>query len=381
MKPLLLIAGFYAAINAVVLGAIVLSIGFPIAGPIVVHRPGGPRQTTEELALVALLETSQLARAHQPQLIVLGASVAAGAYPPAVVQSKLPGFMANNLAIPGATITEILQVFDEVRWAAPTETLRKSLLVLGVSYTSFCPDIVRYSSIAGSRPVWWTTPQPMTYVRKAADRSPPILGIEHPLRAVIPRSLVLAAKQRFRVWGRLWEFLPFHPGEWLSQLGRWRLQTLAMRRERERHEAEFPKPKPILEWFLGLSVKEQTKWLIDEWGKTGTLLDQRQFDALSRLLDRALSADMTVVFVDLPLHGEHRLHTPVLAEFQERLGNVIAAHAGSGRVHLINLTTALPDEAFGDLAHANPNYVESWVDLLVDRLRPLLPDQSPEDRE
>jgi hypothetical protein len=381
MKPLLLIAGFYAAINAAVLGTIVLSIGFPITGPIAVHRPGGPSQTNEEMALATLLETSQLARAHQPQLIVLGASVAAGAYPPAVVQPNLPGFMANNLAMPGATITEILHIFDEVLWAAPTETLRKSVLVLGASYTSFCPDIVRYSNIAGSRPVWWTAPRPMTYVRKAADRSPPILGIEHPLRAVIPRSLVLAAKQRLRAWGRLLEFLPFHPGEWLSQRGRWRCQTLSMRRERERHEAAFPKPKPILEWFLSLSVKEQTKWLIEQWGKTGTLLDQRQFDALSRLLDRAISADMTVVFVDLPLHGEHRLHTPVLAEFQERLGEVIAAHAGSGRVHLLNLTTALPDETFGDLAHANPKYVESWVDLLVDRLRPLLPDQWPEDRE
>lgn len=377
MKPLLLIAGFTIALNTIVIAGISLVMGLPGADLVAIHRVGRRAHSKEELGLVALLETARLARADRPQIVVLGTSVAAGAYPPALLQSRLPGFTVTNLAMPGATMTEILQLFDEARWVLPPQLLRKSVLVLGVSYTSFCPDVVRYQCVAASKRAWWKPPGVVTNVRKAADRSPPILGIEHPLRAVLPRWLVLAGKQRLRVWGRLLEVMPFHPGAQLAQAEFWRLQTRSMLRERERHEAVFPRPQPSPGWLSGMSFEEQTKWILAEWGKAGTLLDQSQFVNLSRLLSRATSAGMIVVIVDLPLHSEHRLHAHVLPEFHARLGEAVAAHPDRGLVHLLDLTEALPDCNFLDPVHAKEGNADAWVDLLVDHLRPLLPDSSP----
>jgi hypothetical protein len=377
MKAFVLIAGFLIACNAVIIGGIGLAMGFPVTKPIDIHRPVGRKPSNEEIGLVALLETAQLSRADRPQLVVLGASVPAGAFPPALVQAKLPSFVVSNLAMPAATMTEILQLLDEALWALPPKVLRESVIVLGINWISFSPDVLLYSSVASSNPAWWSSPALTTYVRKAADRSPPILGIGHPLRALLPRWLVLAGKHRLRVWGRLREILPAHPGEWLAQRRLWRLQTRAMRSARERHEAAFPRPPSIQEWFMNLSVEEQTRFYTAQRGTTGTLLDQRHFDNVSRLIDRAISVGMTVVIVDLPLPSGHRRHFPALAEFQTRLRGSVAAHTGHGRVHLLELTEALPDEDFLDLGHAKAECVETWVDLLVDRLRPLLPDPSP----
>lgn len=150
-----------------------------------------------------------------------------------------------------------------------------------------------------------------------------------------------------------------------------------MRLERERHEAAFPAPQPIQEWLKGLSVEGQTRFMITQKSKAGPLLDQRHFDNLSRLLDGAIAAGMTVVVVDLPLHSDHRRHFPALAEYQARLGEVVASHTGHDRVHLIDLTEALPDEEFKDFVHAKPECVETWVDLLVHHLKSIPPDPSP----
>jgi len=378
MKPLLLIAGFLVALNAAVIGGIGLVMGPTVPKPIDIHRPVGRQLSLEEIGLVALLETTQLSRATRPQLIVLGSSVPAEAFPPALVQAKLPGFTASNLAKPAATMTEIDQLFDEVCWVLPPHVLRGSLIMLGINWVSFTPDAVHYSMNATSHPAWWAPPAPVTFVRRAADRSPPILGIRHPLRAVLPRWLVLAGKQRLRIWGRLRDLLPAHPAEWLSRKGRWRFQTRAMRLERERHEAAFPRARPILERFMSLSVEEQTRFLITETSKAGPLLDPRHFDNLSRLLDRATSAGMTVVIVDLPLHSDHRRLLPALAEYRARLGSVVASRAGQRGVHLIDLTEAMTDDAFQDCVHAKANRVEDWVELLVDRLTPLLPEPPPQ---
>lgn len=381
MKPLLLIAGFYAVINAAVIVGIGLVRGSPAARPIAIHRDGAPARTNEEMGLELLLETVQLATSDRPQLIVLGASGAAGAYSPLALQARLPGFTASNLAMPGATILELRRVFDEVLWETPPSVLRESVLVLGISYTMFCSDAVRFSNNKASPQPWWTGEKVVTDVDKAADRSPPILDISHPLRHVFPRWLVLAAKQRLRIWDMLIELPSFHPADWLTQRGRWRVQTDAMRRARERRQAEFPRPQPILQWFLALPVERQVKWFMDETLRSGQLLDESQFDNMSLLLGRALSAGMTVVVVDIPLQSEHRRHAPWLPTFQARLGRVVAAHIDRRRPHLIDLTASLPDEAFSDLAHANAARTDDWVDLLVDRLRPLLQDQSPRSRE
>jgi len=377
MKPLLLVIGFLLAVNAAVLGGIVLAMGFPVTKPIDIHRPDGRKPSNEEIGLVALLETARLSRADRPQLIVLGASVPAGAFPPALVQEKLPRFAVSNLAMPAATMTEILQLLDEALWALPPEVVRDSVLVLGINWISFSPDALLYSSVASSHPAWWTAHRLVTYVRKAADRSPPILGIGHPLRALLPRWLVLAGKERLRVWGRLRVILPAHPGEWLSQRAPWRFQAPATRGERERHDAAFPRPQSIQDWFMGLPVAEQTRFYVAQRGKTGTLVDERHFDNVTRLIDRATSVGMTVVIVDLPLPTAHRLHFPALAEYQTRLREAVAVHSGQGRVHLLELAEALPDDVFLDFGHARADRVEAWVDLLVDRLSRLLPAPSP----
>ena len=381
MKPLFLIAGFYAAINAVVVGGIGLTVRVPSEQLIDIHRYAGQGRPDEQMALQALLDIATFARATRPQLMVLGASGAAGGYPPSVVHSRLPGCTPSNLALGGATVTEVRRLLDEILWSTPPDILRQSVLVLGMTYAMFCSDAQRYPMNPRTPPLWWQQPRITTHTQMAVRRHPLILDSGSPVRRVLPRGLVLAAMQRLRIWSRLSEFLPLHPGEWLAQRGRWRIQTSSMKQAREQREARFPRPKPILEWFLGLSVKEQTEWFTQEYRRTGEILDDAQFDRFASLLDCAASAGMTVVAVDLPLHSEHRRHSPVFHSFKTRLCELVAAHTHGSRVHYLDLTEALPDEDFGDLAHAKKDRIDTWVDLLVERLRPLLPDQSPRSRE
>ena len=380
MKPLLLIAGFYAAVNAVVIGGIGLTVGFPPKELVTVFRPDGPNGPDEQMALRALLEIATFSEATQPQLFVLGSSGAAHGFPPSLMQARLSGFMPSTIATGGATVTELCRFLDEIVSNTPPAVLRRSVLVLGMSYAMFCPDAHRYGRNPSTPTAWWQQRHMMTHAQKAVGRHPLILDRGNPVRRMLPRGLVLAAKRRFRIWARLSDHVPLHPGEWLAQRGRWRFQTRSMQQAREEREARVPRPKPILEWFLGLSVKEQTDWITSEH-REGEILDDEQFDRFAALLDQAASVGLTVVVVDLPLHSDHRLHAPSFEPFRERLRELVASHPGGGRVHYLDLTESLPDEAFSDLAHAKHDRVDAWVDLLADRLRPLLPDQSARTRE
>lgn len=381
MKPLLLIAAFYAAVNAVVIGGIGLTVGWPPKELVTVFRPDGPNGPDEQMALRALLEITTFSEATQPQLFVLGASGAAHGFPPSLVQDSLPGFVPSTIATGGATVTELRRLLDEIVWATQPAVLRRSVLVLGMSYAMFCPDAQRYKTNLSTPAAWWQQPHITTYTEKAVRRHPLILDRANPVRRMLPRGLVLAATRRFRIWGRLSDHVPLHPGEWLAQRGRWRFQTRSMQQAREEREARVPRPKPILEWFLGLSVEEQVDWFTGEHRRMGEIVDDVQFDRFAALLDHAASTGLTVVVVDLPLHSEHRRHAPVFESFRQRLRELVASQSGGGRVHYLDLTDSLPDENFIDLAHANKERVDAWVDLLVDRLRPLLPDQSPRSRE
>jgi hypothetical protein len=111
MKLLLLITGFYAAINAAILAAIGLSVGFPAEGliSIVSGDPSMERMTREQMGLKVLLDSSLLAHSDRPQLILLGASGAGFAYPPGLMQPRLPDFTVTNLGLLGAMVSEVLQ--------------------------------------------------------------------------------------------------------------------------------------------------------------------------------------------------------------------------------------------------------------------------------
>ena len=67
---------------------------------------------------------------------------------------------------------------------------------------------------------------------------------------------------------------------------------------------------------------------------------------------------------------------------KERLAEVVAAanaatSADGQRVATLDLTTALGDQYFSDWAHPITAGRQAWVDLLVQRLRPLLAEQRP----
>ena len=381
MKPLLLIAGFYAAINAAIFAGIGFTVGWPPKEPITIFHPDDPSRPEEQMALRALLEITTFSESVQPQVMVLGASGAAYGFPPSLMQASLPGFVPSTIATGGATVTEVRRLFDEIVWAAPPAVLRRSVLVLGMSYLMFCSDAHRYSGNLSTPTAWWQQPHITTHTQKAARRHPMILDNGNPVRRMLPRALVLAARRRFRIWGNLSDSLPLHVGEWFANRGLWRFQTMTIEKARRQRESLLTRSKAILEWYLGLSVKEQVEWHTEGLQKAGGILADDQFDSFDALLDRATSTGLTVVVVDLPLHSDHRRHSPVFQSFRTRLRDLVAAHAGGGRVHLIDLTESLPDEDFFDLAHAKKDRVDAWVDLLIDRMRPLLPDQSSRIRE
>jgi hypothetical protein len=270
-------------------------------------------------------------------------------------------------------MAETLEVFDEVLVAAPPAVLRRSVLVIGVTSMAFWPEAFPFSSVMEPRSAWWSPPRPRTLVTHAAARSPALLDARHPVRRMLPRSIVIAAKQRFRCWRRLIEVLPAHPGEWLASRGTWRFQTASMQR-RQRSQAVALPDKQTLP-----PIKDQMAWHLAQAKRFGSPCDARQFDAFSALVRRATDCGMRVVVIDMPLHSEHLAHPSHFAAFKDRLADAVSAlnaeaHGDGHSVELLDLTAALGDVHFADLAHANKESRQAWVDLLVDRLRPLLAD-------
>jgi hypothetical protein len=384
MKPILLIAAFYAGLNAALLGSIGLTVGFPAAHKIHVgDTESMPMMTLEESGLSALLESELLSTGDHPRLIILGASGAALGFSPHLVEAMLPEYETSNLAVPAARMTEMLVVFDEVVDAVPASVLRRSVLVLGVTPISFWPEAFPFSPVMEPRLAWWEARRDWTLITQAAARSPALLDVRHPVRRMLPRSLVLAAKKRFRSWRRLGELLPDHPGTWLGQRDAWRLNTRDMKWHRQASEAtRTAAEEPMVEHEILPRIRQELEYFIALPRRFGRPYDPHQFDAFSTLVRRATASGMRVVVVDMPLHSEHIAYPEYASPFQKRLAEVMAAlnaaTSGEGqRVANLDLTTVLDDQYFASLAHASKAGRPAWVGLLVERLRPLLAEQRP----
>jgi hypothetical protein len=374
---MLMIAGFYAGLNAAILGSIGLTVGFPAAHKIHVgDNERAPMMTLQEMGLSALLESPLLSIGDRPRLIILGASGPARAFPPRLVEALLPDYESSNLAVPATRMTETLVEFEEVLDAVPASVLHRSVLVLGVTSMAFWPEAPPFSPVMEPRVTWWEAPREWTLITQAAARSPALLDVRHPVRRMLPQSLVFAAKQRFRCWWRLGEVLPEHPGQWLAQRGSWRLNTRDMK-----WHLQAPADAPAQQQTLP-QIRKDLEWHLAQSRRFGKPYAPRQFDALSTLLRRATASGLRVVVVDMPLHSEHLSHPEYVSPFKERLAEVVAevnaAPSGDGqRVANLDLTAALGDQYFADFAHASKAGRPAWVGLLVEHLRPLLAEQRP----
>lgn len=383
MRPILLIAGFYAGLNAVILAIIGLTVGFPAAHKI--HVGEGFMLTTplEESGLSALLVSPLLSIGDRPRLIILGASGPAFAFSPRLVEAMLPDYETSNLAVPAARMTETLVEFDEVLEAMPTSVLRRSVLVVGVTSMAFWDEIIPIFPVMEPRHAWWQAPQERTLITMAVARSPALLDIRNPVRRMLPRSLVFAAKQRFRCWRRLGEVFHEHPGQWLAQRGTWRVNTRDMKWHRRATEPARAPAELFVAHEALPQIRKELEYVIDHQKRHfGRPYDPRQFDAFSTLLRRATASGMRVVVVDMPLHSEHLSYPEYESPFKERLAEVVAAaNAGTSgegqRVAILDLTTALGDQYFADWSHPIKAGQPAWVRLLVERLRPLLAEQRP----
>lgn len=383
MKPILLVAVFYAGLNAVILAIIGLTVGF--SAPHKIHvgeNERVPIMTLDEAGLSALLESPLLSIGDRPRLIILGASGPALAFPPRLVEAMLPDYEASNLAVPAARITETLVELDEVLDAVPASVLRRSVLVLGVTPLSFWPEAYPFSPVKEPRLAWWEAPRDWTLITQAAARSPALLDIRHPVRRMLPRSLVFAAKQRFRCWQRLSEVLREHPGQWLAQRSVWQLYTRYTKGHLRAPERDLAPADQFVRRHTLREIRKEVEWYIYLQKRFGRPYDPLQFDALATLFRRATASGMRVVVVDMPLHSEVLHHPDYGSTFKERLAEVVAsvnaATSGEGkRVANLDLTAALGDQYFASLAHASKADRPAWVRLLVERLRPLLAEQRP----
>jgi hypothetical protein len=232
------------------------------------------------------------------------------------------------------------------------------------------------------RLAWWEAPRDWTLITQAAARSPALLDVRHPVRRMLPRSLVFAAKQRFRCWRRLGEVRPGHPGQWLAQRGTWRWNARDMKWHPPAPEGAGAPADRYAQHQTLREIRKQLAFFLAQPRRFGRPYDPRQFDALSTLVRRATASGMRVVVVDMPLHSELLSHPEYESPFKERLAEVVAAanaatSSDGQRVANLDLTTALGDQYFSDWAHPITAGRPAWVSLLVERLRPLLAEQRP----
>jgi hypothetical protein len=382
MKPFVLIVVFYATINAAVYGVLCKTLGKPVATlptePVLQRVRKDIVFTMEEMGLTLLLKSAAFAAADRPQLVVFGASGAAGGLRPNLLQPGFPEYQVSSLAMGGANMTEVKQAMDEFLWAAPAAIVRQSVAVLVIGYHSF---IGHEAFVKGHRPV--VPPSllfkgpPESDITQASRRSPAILDPVHPLRLIMPRSAVVAAKQRLLVWRQLNDWLPWSVGEWLARWPKWRFQTPAMSSDQEINGPVVSTPPSFLPTdFEKWSIREQVAY-VTKWLGPGPEVDRGEQEMFTACLRQALQSGMRVIVVDMPLPSEHRRHARMFATFKPTLQKLVAPFLSGGNLVVIDLTEALGDENFSDFGHARPESAPEWTRVFVERLRPLVAPPPP----
>jgi len=366
MKSIGLVAFSAILVSSLMLGIITFFFGWPYS-QLPVETLSHPRKSFADEARRAIFHSSSLAKADKPMILVLGASAPQEAYLPTAIQALAPGYIASNLGIGGANISELDQVFDFVLKAAPPQVLRESFLVLTFSYGIFVPDAARWSNkIFVPRDIVEAGIF-ISDIEREALRCPSICNPESSFFKLVPHWLLAITKKRYEVILQLTPHLPVHLGDRLLRWNGWRYDPRypgkSKRANEKQPEVVLPPPEPEL-----VLAKRQMDFITGYMGPPPGVLRDEQFERLAVLLNKAHAAGLHTVVVDMPLPSWHRAESPFFAPYESKLAAFLAPFVDTGKVRYIRQSDAIPDDEFRDSIHPKAEAANHWTKTLVDQL-------------
>ncbi len=371
MKSIGLTALFAALVSGLILAMATVIFGWPNS-QLPIETLSHPRKSFADEARRAIFHSSSLAQADRPMILILGASAPQEAYLPSVIQALAPGYIASNLGIGGANISELDQVLDLVLKAAPPKALKESLLVLTFSYGIFVPDTVRWSNkIFVPRDIVEAGIF-ISDIEREALRCPSICNPESSFFKLAPHWLLAIAKKRYEVILQLTPHLPVHLGDRLLRWNGWRYEPRypgkSKRLRKSQPDAVPPPTVPPPPESELIQAKQQMDFITRYMGPPSGVPHDEQFDRLAVLINKAHAAGLHIVVLDMPLPTWHRAESPFFAPYVTKLQEVLSPFIASGKVRFIRQNDAIPDDEFRDSIHPKAEAANHWTKIMVDQL-------------
>ena len=288
-------------------------------------------------------------RSEAPQVVLLGASnVVVGLRQPEVA-SLIKGAMVHNLAIGGANMTEVRQVFDLVQEMQSPAARRRTVFVIGMWYGNFFEDRQH-----------WYTPD-----RHPGDTDIDIERLRYGFCRRSASGVVSVLPSRYLDLG----VTAIHPYLVLDRLSRdatksarqLLFKTVPERSEQQRNETV-------------VSEADRRKAL-DFWRATigrPADLGEEQFAVLRQTIDAMLESGARVLLVDLPIPRWHAERSPYSTSYRERTARLLATFSGRPGFTALTIPAMDADLDFYDEVHPKPQVTATWARHLAAALGPVV---------
>ena len=301
----------------------------------------------------------RLSSTQKPKIIILGASGAQEAYRPQEIACLARGYEVHNLCIGASNITQLDEILDHVLISTPPEVLKRSILVVGVIYSLFTPDSIRWR--AGDYEKVILNPQDIaTDIYREELRCRLLFRTLRRAPSLLPYWAVNALKNYY------WSILPQD-----LRLPAHLADPIIARMALPAPAASKKKPKksgPPSHYNAFDSA-------IRKVGVSGTQLPEEQFAKLASMLRKAAGHGLRPVVVNMPLPSMHLARLPYLQSYHHLLDLYLGPLVQAGLIQYMELQDDAPDAEFRDTAHPVEAATVRWAQTLVERmnLRPAAP--------
>jgi hypothetical protein len=348
-------------------GAVVATAGRPVV-PWPIEVLSHPRVSFAEEARRAIFFTPNLAKTERSMILIVGASAAQEGFQPAIARAEAPDLLIHNLSLGGANISEADQIIDIAINATPAQIIRRSVLVLAVSYPMFVPDNKRWSDPDFVPPDAIADGKILSDIQREAMRCSSICDPTSLLSKYAPEWLISLSRNRYAVYLGLVPRLPAHLTD---PILKWKIWRYDPRRNPESKKAKkLPgNPSPVTDEPYLVMAYRQMDFLTKYMGQPEGVLQDEQFDKLRMLIDKASGAGFRVVVLDMPLPSWHRAKSPFFSPYETKLRNVLASYTSEGAIDFVSLVDAIADDDFRDSIHPKADAANHWARTLTERLR------------
>jgi hypothetical protein len=326
-----------------------------------------PRSSFVDEATRVVLYAPKLDQVKRPMVVVLGGSASQEGWLPDNIERLAPGFDSINFALGGPNMTEVEKVLDEVIRSTPADVIRRSTLVIGLTYLMFSPDSVRWQNPELVSVSEIERKEVATDIDRGMMRCPLVYSLKTLSGGGSPGLLERIALAHYRGYLELSQKLPAGVINLHLPLRQvWAFDPRGAHRSVAESQADAV-PAELAGKWIGADKARQTFFNRFMGGKWGVIPDQ-QFETLAKIINIATNAGFRVVVVSMPLPAWHLEATSYFTPYHQKLQQTLAPLIKNQSVQYLDLMGTVRDDAFRDCCHPKESEAMNWSKVLVEHL-------------